>query len=295
MQKGLASRRMAGKISTVKGMRRNTLIMLALAGLAGCQSRSLPPGPVLLNNVQEARWVIEQSTLGIVPLEPASLNLFERYSPKEDALWASGWQAKIDMTGVATDEVRTCTLISPCHVIMASHYLRNVGQTVTFHDRNGRAIVRVIEDVVSLPGGLKPDIALARLDQDTPVKFYKVLPPRDDYHEHLLGALAVVTDHQRNLLMRRIARVGDRRVGFAKAIEFSEACADPLVVGDSGNPGFVIINGEPVLIETHTFGGMGMGPFISDPENYAEINEYLRDLGGGYRLTPIRIGPSSDG
>ena len=194
------------------------------------------------------------------------------------------------MTGVATDKTQTCTLISPRHVIMAQHYQRNIGDTVVFHDASGRKIVRLIEETAALPGGLSPDIAVARLDQVVPVRFYKVLPPRDDYHSYLVGALAIITDKDRNLLMRRIGFIGDRRVRFTKAAEFPSKCADPLITGDSGNPGFVIIQGEPILIETHTFGGMGQGPFVSDPENFAGINALMAQVGGGYQLTTIKVG-----
>lgn len=266
-----------------------TLAALALTLLISCQSRQ-PRLTTGLNSVYEARTVIDQSTLAIVPTRPKSLNLFDRYNANDDVLWARGWPGKLDMTGVATDTVRTCTLISPRHILMAQHYQRNIGDKVVFHDKSGRAIVRIIEEKLALPGGLRPDIAVARLDQVTPVKFYRVLPPRDDYRQHLVGALAVITDKQRNLLMRRIADISNRHLRLAKAAEFPPACADPLISGDSGNPGFIIIHGEPILIETHTFGGMGQGPFISDPENYAGINDLMNQLGGGYQLTPIPIG-----
>jgi hypothetical protein len=267
-----------------------SLIAFAMTLFVSCQSRQ-PRLTNGLNSVYEARAVIDQSTLAIVPTRPKSLNLFDRYAANDDALWARGWPGKLDMTGVATDSVRTCTLISPRHILMAQHYQRNVGDKVVFHDKSGRAIVRIIEEKLSLPGGLRPDIAVARLDQVTPVKFYRVLPPRDDYKQHLVGALAIITNKERNLLMRRIADITNRHLRLAKAAEFPPSCADPLITGDSGNPGFIVIHGEPILIETHTFGGMGQGPFFSDPQNYAGINELMTRLGGGYELTSIAIGP----
>ena len=36
---------------------------------------------------------------------------------------------------------------------------------------------------------------------------------------------------------------------------------------------------------------MGQGPFFSDPQNYAGVNELMTRLGGGYELTSIAIGP----
>ena len=274
-----------------------SLISLVVAS-AACQSGRRPVERVRLGSIEEIREVIEQSTREIVPLQPRSLNLFDRYSPKGDALWARGWTWKLDMTGVSTDKARTCTLISPRHVLMAKHYQREYEDVVLFHDRRGRAIVRFIEEKLALPGGsaFQPggsssDMAVGRLDEEVPVKFYRVLPPRPDYAEHLIGALAVITDKDRNLLMRRVTGFGEGHVRFGKADEYPPKCADPLNGGDSGNPGFLVVGGEPVLIETHTYAQMGQGPFISYPENYAGINRLMAELGGGYQLTPIEIGP----
>lgn len=35
---------------------------------------------------------------------------------------------------------------------------------------------------------------------------------------------------------------------------------------------------------------MGQGPFLADPENDAGINDLMREVGGGYQLTPIEVG-----
>ena len=118
-----------------------SLIPLALILLVSCQSRQ----PVVtsgLNSVHEARSVINQSTLSIVPARPKSLNLFDRYAANDDALWARGWPAKLDMTGVATDTVRTCTLISPRHILMAQHYQRKVGDKVVEVDTRTFTVIQ---------------------------------------------------------------------------------------------------------------------------------------------------------
>jgi hypothetical protein len=243
-----------------------------------------------LTGVLEVRNVINQSTLATVPTKPGSLNMFDRYSPTGDALWARGWRRRVNMTGVSTDSVRTCTLISPRHVLMAWHYQRNIGDTVTFHDASGRRIERLIEEKAALLGGLLPDIAVARLEREVPLPFYRVLPPRSDYQTYLAGALAIVTDKDRNLLVRQIGGVGGRRLRFSKAVQYPDSCADPLISGDSGNPSFVLIRSEPILIETHTFGGLGQGAFVSDPENFAGINALMTQVGGGYQLTTIDVG-----
>ena len=65
--------------------------------------------------------------------------------------------------------------------------------------------------------------------------------------------------------------------------------AGKLIVGDSGNPSFLLVNGEPVLLETHTTGGFGAGPFFSDPENFAAINRMMRALGGTAQLETVPV------
>ncbi len=256
-------------------------------GLSGCQTESSLANR--LTRVENARAHIEASTKAVYPARPRDLNLFDTYKSNDDCLRSRYWTKRINLTGVAMDRVQTCTLISPIHVLMAQHYQRKEGDTVVFHDKGGRKIVRIIEAKGALPGGLMPDIAVARLERPVPLPFFKVLPPRSDYHRWLAGSLAVVTDKDRNLLVRRILTIGNRHVRFQKATEFAPKCADPLITGDSGNPSFVMINGEPILIETHTYGGMGQGPFVSDPQNYEGINGLMDTLGGGHQLTTIAL------
>jgi hypothetical protein len=61
------------------------------------------------------------------------------------------------------------------------------------------------------------------------------------------------------------------------------------VVGDSGNPGFLLVNDEPILLETHSTGGFGSGPFFSNPGNFASINRMIEDLGGRERLSVLEV------
>ena len=51
-----------------------------------------------------------------------------------------------------------------------------------------------------------------------------------------------------------------------------------LIVGDSGNPSFLIVNGQLVLLETHTTGGPGAGPFYGDPNIQAAIRAAIAEM-----------------
>ncbi|MDC0305750.1 hypothetical protein OAL16_01015 [Akkermansiaceae bacterium] len=57
-----------------------------------------------------------------------------------------------------------------------------------------------------------------------------------------------------------------------------------LVKGDSGNPSFFISKGELVLIETHTSGGAGSGPFYGSPLIQEKLSAAITTLAPGYRL-----------
>jgi hypothetical protein len=59
------------------------------------------------------------------------------------------------------------------------------------------------------------------------------------------------------------------------------------IIGDSGQPAFVLINGEPVLLGVTTGGGTSTGTLIS--EEITAVNTMMTTLGGGYQLTAIDL------
>ena len=56
---------------------------------------------------------------------------------------------------------------------------------------------------------------------------------------------------------------------------------ETLIGGDSGNPAFIVIGGEAVLMLTHHFATSG--PFYTAWLD--EVNTAMTTLGGGYQLT----------
>ena len=64
---------------------------------------------------------------------------------------------------------------------------------------------------------------------------------------------------------------------------------ETIIVGDSGNPVFFIIDNE--LVVTTTWWTAQTGPFVSDPYVYAAINSAIAALSpsGGYALTDINL------
>ena len=190
----------------------------------------------------------------------------------------------IDFSGIAWDSPRTLTLVSPRHALMARHYQRKVGSKVTFHDRRGKPVTRKISGIENL----MHDIAVVILDANVPttIKTYRLLPPGESYSELLRGSHALITawaKGERKVRIHAIFSVHAGLVAFVDAATLPAKFFEPLITGDSGNPTFLWLNNEPVLIETHTYGGSGRGPFFSTPENFAKINEAMLKLSKAHK------------
>lgn len=69
-------------------------------------------------------------------------------------------------------------------------------------------------------------------------------------------------------------------------VKLSPADKD-IVSGDSGNPAFLVVGGEPVLLGTLTYGGSGSITTIHD--QITEVNAAMTALGGGYQLTQANL------
>jgi hypothetical protein len=209
--------------------------------------------------------------------------VFSAYNRKSKVKWAGGALRAVDLSGVGWDEQRSVTLISPRHVIMAAHYPRRVGAMVVLHDQEGERHERF---VIRIEAGGR-DFAVGLLNRPVPVTHYRVLAPRPDYDALLRGVPVLVTNCRRYVMVHQVAGVGGGVIRFGPTD--LPGVAGKLIVGDSGNPSFLLVNGEPVLVETHTTGGFGSGPFLSDPANFAEINRLMRALGGGEQLEVVGV------
>jgi len=210
--------------------------------------------------------------------------IYSSYSSTSNSTWATmNWTGQVDFSGVAFDNSKTATLISPRHILMAQHHQRNVGSTVVFHDSTGDIHTAILIAKQSVPGGLNPDITVGLLDVDVPVKYYKVLPPQTDWGDCLSDALVVSTHHTRNASIRRFAGTWGLGISLGGSSLVPASYYAPLVSGTSGNPSFLLINGDPILISTFTYAS-GNGPFFSEPSNFNMINSIMDSLGGGYQL-----------
>ncbi len=200
--------------------------------------------------------------LTFLPARPEKGKLFRSYSPSGPSEWADNWTSRFDLTGVSWNDVRTATAISRNHVVMAAHFIRPASTSFVFHDRQGNAHYRAIIDVTSLTG--LGDIAVAKLDRPLPpgVTHYPLAMTEDASPDRAV----IVTDQDRQLSVHRIGSIQGRSVILGNDPDIPKAYWRNLVVGDSGNPGFIIKNGKLHLLTTHTSGGSGSGPFYGDPD-----------------------------
>lgn len=122
------------------------------------------------------------------------------------------------------------------------------------------------------------------------VPFYKVPPPRTDWPTHLNETLALVTRYNnREVLVRKVSIFangthGSRHIYFGFDTEVPSFYEGAVSFGDSGNPSFILLRGEPIL--THVLScSSTQGPFLGDPENQTTINQFMSTLGGGHQHT----------
>jgi len=228
--------------------------------------------------------------LSLLPKRARDKWVFRSYGYDKNSKWAKSWTRKVNLTGVAWDNVSNGVLISPLHILLAKHAGRNAQKPIYFHDTEGKVVQRKMV-AYSWVGGKSPmpDLFMARLDKPVPssVKFYRVLPPKIDWEDHLVGTHALITtDKGRKLTVAQTMMVRGGVIRFAGSKKVDKFYQSEVVMGDSANPSFLLINGEPILIEIHSTGGWGAGPFLSDPLVFAQINQSMKELGGGYLLQP---------
>ncbi len=204
--------------------------------------------------------------------------IFKTYSSTGDSVMNNTWTRKFDASGISFNDKRTCTLVTSQHVVMAAHYKRPVKSSVVFHDREGKRLERFIIAVKNVHG----DCAVGLLNEPVPTgyKIYPLLVPYEGLAEKLKGEFVLVTDQKKNLFVHEVRSVSNGRIAFNFDAEKQIGYGKILIKGDSGNPSFIMVDGQPVLIETHHTGGAGAGPFYGDAELIKKLKAQIRSLGG---------------
>lgn len=222
----------------------------------------------------------------VLPPPSAPPGIFKTYHADRDSSMAEGWTRGMDMSGVSFNDTRTATLITPRHVVMAKHYSRPAAAPVVFHDRSGKRIQRKLIGFEAGAG----DVMIGLLDEPVPANYSPYpLPAVGGDASALLDRPVIVSDQNRNLFVHRIAGFGNGIVAFKHEPQNRHGWSKNLVVGDSGNPSFLIVGSELVLLETHTTGGAGAGPYYGDPGVQQSVRLAVRKLDPAYSIRTAMI------
>jgi hypothetical protein len=201
------------------------------------------------------------------------------------------WAKDIDFTAVSVWNNRgfgspkdfrqiAATAITKRHIVMAKHFKLLGGDVVYFSDSNGTWIPRTVQAITNHASA---DITVGVLTEELPetVKPVKVLPSNintyfrrntsSDLINNFFKPIIVGFDFEKKGLLMQLTNANDGSNDFrfftAGSIPtpFSNL-SEALGSGDSGNPCFLIIDGEAILIGTFetTVKGPAFAHYISN-------------------------------
>ena len=210
--------------------------------------------------------------------------LFEKAFPANEKFWLKG----VDFSCASpwSDEsgtVRAGTLISKRHIIFAKHFPLWKGVRILFVDQEGEVCPCRIEATKTLE---KCDIAIGLLDYEvTPnIRPAKILPP--DFPKYIGDGkglpIVTLTQHERAILSECRGITTNSIANVASTNANWKALGGKIVVGDSGNPAFLLIGNEPILLYCLQSGGVGHGPALHRYRR--EIQAAMDALCPGYKL-----------
>lgn len=236
------------------------------------------------------------------------------------------WLADVDLTcvsgwNVGSNGVIRATMVSPEHWVCCKHgWQPKTGDVLRFIGRDAGAgqpeqvSTHTVIDTENVPG--RVDIRVGRISPALPewISFAKVLPKTcvdqlpGAWYDARLACFKLNQDFQAlpagaGSPVESFSRLGWGTAsgygvnGAADNLELLQGFTNPIRFLDSGNPTFVLVNGEAVLVSVHS-SAVG-GPFISDDTTsvsgvtttpiYDAINTVMTSLGGGYQLTAVDL------
>lgn len=219
------------------------------------------------------------------------------------------------------------TMVTPQHGIISKHCIRRRGRGIShlkekdvthpmptgndqvrvmFHDRAGRLVERRITKYVH--PGIWADISMVMLDKPVPssVKKYRILSPRDstgkevDWMQWLDGAKTLNTVREREATICQVKKIygNSKTIVYEPVAELAapfQRTPNRAIGGDSSNPAFIFVMGEPLFIGFLSTGGsngvFGAGPFLSNQVYAESLDKAVTSLGGQGKIGYLKLAP----
>lgn len=214
------------------------------------------------------------------------------------------WAYGLDLTSISpfNSQVHNRvggTLITPRHFVFAVHFEILPGNTIRFVTQNNEIVERTVTHTIYHPSYTPyfPDIAIGVLDNDVPssITFAKVLP--SDWERYISPDVkdipVLALDQEEKALVTELYTMETSVVMTYPTKLERLTFFESLIDGDSGNPCFLIINGELVILTVWTFGLAGAGTSIAyhqtDMNSMIETLDSSAGINTGYTVSPIDL------
>lgn len=243
---------------------------------------------------------LDARLVGLTPANAKPIFTTQNHSSPSYVRNSGCWVSGVDMScispwnsmGVAT---RAGTLISPRHIIFCAHYPIDNGSTIRFVDANNNIVTRTMVTKLTHPNysPYYPDISIGVLDSDVPntIGFAKILPSNwASYLPSLSSSRRIpclVLDQEEKALVADLYSLSTMANLLNPSNSTRLLYYENMITGDSGNPVFLIINGQLVILTAITYGGAGSGTSVVYHKD--AINTMMVTLGGGYSLTEVDL------
>jgi hypothetical protein len=228
-----------------------------------------PPG-TLGYDLFQSTFTLASSTNRTASYEPLNSNL-----GTNSAVWT--WPVNLSCVGRASDYYQA-VLIASNELLTCAHDNGEVGQTVTFHDTNGVSWVGVVTNVIDAVS----DLDISQLSNSAPASIVipHVLPP--DYASYIAGnsllgmpafwvhGKAGTIDYAPVAFVGVADLFGGQSGTWIQLIHngYGAYSGTSAVGGDSGDPGFMSLSNNPILLFALDLSPDSGGMFVSGQLNW---------------------------
>lgn len=203
------------------------------------------------------------------------------------------WAKGIDFSCVSPwnssgGALRAGTLISKRHIVYASHFPLSIGTRLVFVGEDGGVCPCRLVAAKKVEG---KDIMVGLLNYEVTPNIHpaKILPPDFENHIGREGGLPSVIFNQREELL--LSQLGPALTNMVPRRAMSgvkpqnpswSKFRKMVVVGDSGNPAFLLVGDNPILTHCAQCAGSGGGPPLHCYRK--EVQAVMDELCPGYKL-----------